>query len=247
MGEIKYMLKPDWVSWESIRDCINKAHETNRKSGFSMQNPTMSVQELEEYLRDGYCFVAILGDKVIGTNSLKIEKSKLWWAKGDDIGYECLTAIDPEYRNTGAYFGLKQLRTTFAKKKGVKILQFDTHEDNKNVQALDLKFGFKYVRCYASPKTWYYSVIMVKWLDGCPYSDWYCKFRFNLSKFMVKLIWKPGRIVRFLPMKDSDYMKVYNHYQLCSHEMTIETFCLKNKINYKKYSKWLDRKGLLER
>ncbi len=240
MGDIKYMLKPDWVSWDFVHECINRAHETNRKSGFSMQNSTMSVQELEDYLSNGYCFVAILGDKVIGTNALKIVKSKLWFAKGD-IGYECLTAIDPEYRNTGAYFGLKKLRTSFAKKNGLKVLMFDTHEDNKNVQAIDLKFGFKYVRYYASSKTWYYSVVMVKWLDGCPYSDWYCKFRFNLSRFFVRLIWKPGRIVRFLPVKDSDCQKVFDHYQLCANEMSEEDFCRKVQINYNRYLKWKKR------
>lgn len=237
MGDIKYMLKPDWVSWDSIHNCIMKAHETNRKSGFCMQNSTMSVQELEDYLKDDYCFVAILNDKVIGTNSLKKVKSSLWFAKGD-IGYECLTAIDPEYRSTGAYFGLKQLRTNFAKKIGIKILMFDTHEDNKNIQAIDLKFGFKYVRYYASPKTWYYSVVMVRWLEGCPYSDWYCSFRFNLSKFLVRLIWKPGRILRFLPLRNCDYQKIHDNFQLCSNVMSAEEFCKKIDINYSRFIKW---------
>lgn len=202
MSDIKYMLKPEWVSWNAIKECLVLAHESNSQKGFSMYNSTMSAHELEEYLKDGYCFVAIQGDKVIGTNSLKICKTKAWWSTGS-VGYECLTAITPEYRNTGAYFGLRKIRTEYAKKIGIKILQFDTHEDNKNVQMIDQRFGFKYVRYCAFPMTDYYSVVMVKWLDGCPYSDWYINFRFKLSKFLTKLIFKPGRKFRFNIWRDS--------------------------------------------
>lgn len=196
MEVVKYMLKPDWVSWDSIKDCLVKSHETNNKVGFNMHNSTMSAYELEQYLKDAYCFVALQGDKVIGTNSLKVIKLNTWWAKGD-VGYECLTAIIPEFRSTGAYFGLRKIRTEYAKKLGIKILQFDTHEENKNVQMIDLKFGFKYVRYIASPKTDYYSVVMVKWLDGCPFSDSYINFRFSLSKLITKIVFKPGRKFRF--------------------------------------------------
>ena len=245
MEVVKYMLKPDWVSWESIHDCIVKANEINRKNGFSMQHSTMSVQELEDYLKDGYCFVAMLGEKVIGINALKILKSNMWWAKGD-VGYEMLTDVDPEYRNTGAYWGLRKIRTNFAKQMGISILQFTTNEDNKNVQAINMKFGFKYIRYYSSPETWYYSVLMVRWIDGCPYSDWYCNFRFKLSKFLTKLIWKPGRIIRFFPLSHSDYQKIQNNYLLCSEVMTKEEFCKKMKVNYNNYQKW-EEKFLLKR
>lgn len=237
MGNIKYMLKPEWVSWESIHECIAKAHETNRKNNFSMQNSSMSVQELKDYLKGGYCFVAIQENKVIGTNSLKVVKSKHWWTKGK-IGYECLTAIDPEYRNTGAYFGLRKIRTEFAKSLGVGVLQFDTSEDNRTVQMIDLKFGFRYVSYFASPKTWYYSVVMVKWLDDCPYSKWYCNLRFTITKFLVRLIWKRGHIIRFLPLRNDDYQKIHDKYQLCSDVMSKEEFCKRLGIKYDRFIKW---------
>lgn len=196
MSAIKYMLKPESVSWEAIKECLVLAHESNSRNGFSMYNSMISVLELEDYLKGGYCFVAMQGEKVIGTNSLKVITSKSWWANGN-VGYECLTAIVPEYRNSGAYFGLRKLRTEYAKKLGIKILQFDTHENNKSVQMIDRKFGFKYVRYCAFPMTDYYSVVMVRWLDGCPYSDKYINFRFKLSKFLTKLVFKPGRKFRF--------------------------------------------------
>lgn len=202
MNRVDFMLKPDGVSWESIRKCIFQAHKTNSDNGFYMHNSMMTSEELADYLREGYCFVAMQDGRVIGTNSLKIVRAKSWWAKGE-VGYECLTAIVPEYRNSGAYFGLRKIRTEYAKKLGIKILQFDTHENNKSVQMIDQKFGFKYVRYCAFPMTDYYSVVMVKWLDGCPYSDRYINFRFKLSKFLTKLVFKPGRKFRFNIWKDS--------------------------------------------
>ena len=237
MEKVKYMLKPDWVSWESIHDCVAKASEINRKNGFCMQHSTMSVQELEDYLKDGYCFIALLGEKVIGINALKIVKSQMWWAKGN-VGYEMLTDIDPEYKNTGAYWGLRKIRTNFARQQGVSILQFTTSEDNTTVQEINLRFGFKYIRYYSSSETWYYSVLMVRWIDGCPYSDWYCDFRFKLSRFLTRLIWRPGRIINFWPLRDRDYQRIYNNYQLCSDMMSKEEFCSKMAVNYKSYKKW---------
>ena len=243
MGDIKYMLKPDWVSWESIHDCIKRANETNLNNDVSLFSSTLSVSELKDYLKDSYVFVAVLNDNIIGMNSLKIINSHLWWAKGD-VGFECLTAIDPTYRNTGAYFGLRKVRTNFARSLGVKIMQFSTNIDNKNVQTINAKLGFKQVRYYASSKTWYYSVIMVRWLDGCPYSNRYCDFRFKLSKFSTKIVWRPGRICRLWPISNSDYKKISEKYQLCSDFMSIEEFCQKTEINYNRFNKWKENHHL---
>lgn len=195
MEPIKYMLKPEWVTWNSIHECLVQGHQTDAQLGFQIATSRWSVDELKKYMEDAYCFVALMGDKVIGMNALKIKKIRMWYAK--EFGYECLTAVVPEYRNTGAYFGLRKIRTEYAKKLGVKVLQFSTHEANKNIQMIDLKFGFKYVRYSAISGTDYYSVVMAKWLDGCPYSDWYCNFRFQLSKFLTRLVFKPGRKFRF--------------------------------------------------
>ena len=123
-------------------------------------------------------------------------------------------------------------------------MQFSTNIDNKNVQTINAKLGFKQVRYYASPKTWYYSVIMVRWLDGCPYSNRYCDFRFKLSKFVTRLMWRPGRIFRLWPISNSDYKKIHEKYQLCSDFMNIEEFCQKIDINYNKYKKWKEKHHL---
>ena len=197
MGDIKYMLKPEWVTWEQIKECMSKAHEQNRKKGIVMQNQFMSIEEFEQYYKNSFCCVALKDNQVIGTSSFKKIKRNSWWTKKEPAAYEFGDAIIPEYRGTDVYFDLLAFRAKQIENAGIRILQFDTAENNKLVQRLSIKKGAKKVKLYSSKKTWYYSVIMVKWLDGCPYSDWYCDFRFKLSSLIVKTIFKPGRKCRF--------------------------------------------------
>ena len=186
MDEIQYMLKPDWVSWAAIKECFVKAHESNRKKGVVMQNQFMTPEEFEQNYKDAYFFVALHGEEVIGTSAFIIRNLNQWYVKGKVI-YNCADAIIPEYKGTDVYTDLLAYRAKYIEKTGIRIMMFDTAEDNKLVQKLTAKKGGKKVKLYASPKTWYYSVVMVKWMDGCPYSDWYCNFRFKLSCFIVKL------------------------------------------------------------
>ena len=197
MSDIKYMEKPDWVSWDSIKECLVSGHEYNRKRGIYMANPTKTPDELKEYLKDGWCFVAIDEGKVVGTCSPRVIKSKQWWAKGKDVAYTCMDSIVPAYKGTDVYFGLNAIRDRCINNLGLRIIEFSTHEKNKLVQKINLKYGAKYVRFSALPGTNHYSVVMVYWLDGCPFSNWYCDFRFKLSRFLTKLVFKEGRKLRF--------------------------------------------------
>ena len=163
-----------------------------------MLNQEMTVDELQNKLQDGLCFVALEGDKVIGTGSTIIKKGNRWWSRGRRVAYNCLDAILPEYQGTDVYFGLREIRSQYLKKAGVDIIQFNTAEHNKVVQKIALKRGAKYVMYSATGKgANYYSVIMANWLNGCPFSDRFCNFMFKLSKFVVKAIWKPGYKLRF--------------------------------------------------
>lgn len=197
MEEIQYMLKPGWVTWEQIKECMVRAHEPNRKKGIVMQNQFMSIEEFKEYFLNTTCFVAIKGKEVIGTMSFKIVEMNQWWAKGEKVVYNCADAIIPEYQGTDVYLELMLLREKYIRKSGVRMVQSDTPENNILIRKINAKKKGKEVKLYASPKTWYYSVVMVRWLDGCPYSDWYCNFRFRLSSIIVKLFFKPGRKFRF--------------------------------------------------
>ena len=195
--EIVYMEKPEWVSWEQIRECIYKGHESNRKHGVVMINTMKSADDIKKHIGDGHCFVALKDKEVVGTFSLKFKHSKRWWAK-DTVAYPCLDAIIPEYKGSDVYFELDRLRMKCIKDSGVRIIQSNTSEDNTLIRKIAKKKGFKTVMYTKSGKgADYYSMIFVKWLDGCPFSDRYINFMFNLSKIFVKTVYRPDGSYRF--------------------------------------------------
>lgn len=197
MEEIKYMEKPEWVSWEDVRNCITAAHQTNKKLGFEMLNSKLTAEELMDRLKECHCFVALVDKNVVGTLSVKLQRLKKWWVK-DIVAYYCYDAILPKYRGTDIFFELSLKRWAFVNKTGVKIHQFNTAEHNKTVIKINEKEGYKLVQFSPTMKgADYYSVTMVKWDDGCPFPDWFLKFMFNLSKIVSKTLWKPGYKRRF--------------------------------------------------
>lgn len=199
--KIVYMEKPEWVSWEQIRECIYRGHESNRQNGVFMINTTKSAEEIKTHIGDGHCFVALKGKDVVGTFSLKFIRSKRWWAKGL-VAYPCLDAIIPEYKGVDVYFELDRLRMRCIKESGIRIIQSNTSESNKLIQKIVKKKGFKTVMYTKSGKgADYYSLIFVKWLDGCPYSDRYINFMFYLSKVFVRTVYRPDGSYRFWPRK----------------------------------------------
>lgn len=191
MSEIQFMEKPEWVSWEEICDCIRKGNVVNDKKGFHMLFSDITPDEIENKLKDGFCFVALHDNKVVGTASFRIPKVRSWYLRGKVI-YFVYDAILPEYRGTDVYLGLRKIKWNKVKETGIKNKFFYTAENNKTVIKLNLKNGFKLVQFQPTGKgADYYSVTMVKWEDGCPFPDWFLKFMFKLSKFVTKTFLRP--------------------------------------------------------
>jgi hypothetical protein len=198
MGDIKFMLKPDSVSWDEVQECHRKAHEKNNKKGFQMHAQALTGEDLRKDIGDGFCFVALDEDKVVGTASLVFSKSKFNWWTRQKVAYTCYDGILPDYWGTDVFFGLDSLRNRYILESGVKIRQCNTAENNKSVIKLCKRGGYKLVQYSATGRgASYYSVIMCKWDDGCPYSDTFCNFMFKLSRFVIKALWKPGYKFRF--------------------------------------------------
>ena len=196
MGEIKYMLKPDWVSWDAVAECQYQAHLRNRKKGFKMSCQDMTGKDFEKSLKNGYCFVALDGEKVVGTESFMI-KTINFFGKRKKICYFCYSAILPEYQGTEVYFKLTELIKEERARHNIDIMYFSTAEKNKMVQKISYKQGFKYILLRSTIYTDYYSVYMAKWPKKCPFPDWMLNCIFKISKFYTKTRFKPGRVKRF--------------------------------------------------
>lgn len=197
-NSIQIVEKPDWISWDEIREVLWESHAENREQGINNALPSKSSDELRRFVGDrGKMFVALEGKKVVATGAVLIKNNRKWYSKGD-YAYVCLGAILPEYRRRGIYFPFEKILEAYAKSFS-SLLVIDMHENNKTPQKLKLREGFQYV-AYKACKD-HYNVVMAKWFNESPYPLWYIKFRFQLSKQYVKTRYKmvpgKGKVKRF--------------------------------------------------
>ena len=195
-NSITIMEKPEWISFDQIHDLLYKAHAINRENGFDVKTANMSGEELVEHLgTTGKCFVALDGNQLVGTASYRILQRDKWYAKGDVVD-RVLVGVLPEYKGRHISTMLFYTVVDEARKNGYKYIESRTAEDNHIVQTINLKDGYRYVD-YKSTKSKFYTVVMLQWLDSCPYSEKYTNRRFKWKRFLIRLRYKPGRIKRF--------------------------------------------------
>ena len=199
MKEIKVMAKPEWISWDAIHELLLTAHKKNIEKGIVMDITRAEVSELENKLGDkGKCFVALCGDKLVGTTTITFLTGKKWFNKNKLVAYSRWSGILPKYQGLGIMEDLNELRDQHIIACGSDILEASTAENNKIVRINTRRNGFIDVAYSTSSSSGHYSVVMVKWLKGCPYSKFYCKLRFLMSKYYIKMRYKPGGKKRFI-------------------------------------------------
>jgi GNAT superfamily N-acetyltransferase len=182
---IQIIEKPEWVSWDEIHNVLWKAHEKNRQNGIIMALPTLPGNLIREKIEGhGKMFVALDGEKVVGTAALAIKQYSLWCGKGS-YAYCCFASVLPEYNGKGIYKALDLRREELALSMGLVSMIGDTHENNQHRLDIAKKAGYKFVD-YKYYKN-HYNVVMVKWLNGCPYSEFRCKIEFHKRKLKVKI------------------------------------------------------------
>lgn len=197
MEDIKVMPKPDWVTFDDIHELLAVAHKKNYEKGIVLTYSQMTGDQIKEKLGDeGQCWVAMDGDKPVGTTSVTFFQGKNWWDRGKKVAHGCFTGILNQYQGLGIMEELNQKKYEYIIRHGVDMTEGDTAETNKTVLKVFGKEGFKVVGFFAPKNSSHYSVRLVKWLNGCPYSDDYINRRCKWSERLTKWQYKPGRIER---------------------------------------------------
>lgn len=182
--------KPDWISWEDIKKCLVEAHAENRTKGIDMAHYQWPAEKIKEFIGDrGIVLVALDGNKLIGTAALAIKSNKTWYAD-EGYAYVCFDAIIPQYSGKGVFKSMDLKREEIALRLGFHTLVFDTHEKNQYRQHIALKNGYHFVKYFRASTKDHYNVVMAKWLGKCPYSRFYCFWKFEVSKIKTLLITK---------------------------------------------------------
>lgn len=195
---IRYLEKPESVSYDEIHEVLYAAHAVNRAKGMNMHNAELSGEELKESIegKNGKCYVAMDGDRVVGTTSYELRSRNRWYAKGT-IPYLTKAGVLPEYNGKGVYKTLAKYRDEEVAKLDCSVSEFDTAEHNDRIQEIWAKKGARKVSFIAPKDADHYSVVIAYWPKGCPYSKLYCALRFTLKKWYVKLRYRVGGQKRF--------------------------------------------------
>ena len=197
MNKIIVTTKPENISWEDLASCQQRAHESNRAMGVEMQCSTFSAYQLREAVKDGVTLVATNEEGMLmGMLSIVYRQVNRWWHRGK-AAYICYVAVAPEYKGLGVYRSLSKAAEDEIKRNRVGLEYLNTHARNRPARRAYEKDGYQCVRFSPRSGTDYYSVEMVKWLDGNGRSQWMCRLAFGLTKIAVKMLYKPGKKRRF--------------------------------------------------
>ena len=184
-ASIKILPKPEFVSWDDVHEVIWQSHEQNRKNGVVMRYPSLPGDEIRKRVGEkGTMLVAMTEDgKIVGTGAVFPKEATLWFGK-HRFAYCCFASILPEYAGKGIYKEMCHQQEEIARREGLDMMLFDTHEKNTRNLTHSLKAGYRYVglKYYRD----HYNVVMVKWLDGCPYSPFRCAFHYRLQSAIVR-------------------------------------------------------------
>ena len=186
-NNIQIVEKPDWISWDDIKKCLFDAHIINREKDINMANLQWPAEKIKESIGDnGVMFVALDGDKLVGTAALVEKKSYHWYSKGK-CGYLCFACVIPSYNGLGIYHSLLKKREEIAKTQDFDVLYYDTHCKNEKIISYGEKNGYRKVRFFLTKSKDHHSIVMAKWLKDCPYSKLYCWWKCSISKVKAML------------------------------------------------------------
>lgn len=173
--------KPNSLSWEDIRQVIWLSHADNRVRGIYMRHFKLSAREIQEKVEaeGGQLFVALDGDKLVGTAAVLPRYFRLWCGEGM-YAYCCFAAVLPEYRGFGVYRNLCKAREAYARSASFHWMMFDVHQRNQRLLDISRETGYLPVGC----QYWddHYSYLLAKWLVGSPPTPSHANFRFFLSR-----------------------------------------------------------------
>lgn len=175
---VKIIEKPECISWKEISLVLQQAHQQNRDEGIIMRYPFLSPSQLQDKLeeRNGKLFVAILNDRIVGLGAVSIIRRNLFWCGTGLYAYSFLDAVLPEYAGHGIFHKIEEVQERYALSNDVYRMLMDTHERNKSMLRAAQKIGYRKV----DYRVWedHHSIILVKWLEGSPYSRLWCSIKF---------------------------------------------------------------------
>ena len=180
--KITVIERPKTISWEEISSVLKRAHEENVHKGIVLPYPHLPPEVLKKKTEGlgGRIFVALYDGHVVATGAVAIIEKSFWCGKGK-YAYCFLDAVLPKFAGKGLYGEIVKVQEEYARNHTLDRMMFDTDERNKRMLAISKRYDYRYVQYRV--RDGHNSVVMVKWLNGCPYSRLKCALMFFCIKW----------------------------------------------------------------
>ena len=171
--------------WNDIQNVIYQSHEENRRNGVDIRNAHLTAKELKESLGiDGKCFIALDGNKIVGTCSVAFQNKKCWYANGL-VAYTTLEAVLSEYKGKHIFKLLAEKRLEYIKSKGCNVIYMNVAEKNTIRRLIADKEGFKKIAIHYNSYNPHNYITYCKWIEESPFTDFEISIRYGMS--IIKL------------------------------------------------------------
>lgn len=183
-GEIKILQKPDYITWEQITELLHLAFAEKNERGLKYLATHQDAETTRRRVGDGVCFVALLGDVLIGTASMRILKPNeinKKWHNQNLYAYTSQLAVHPDYKGYGVGKLLQNARIMYCHENNVDEMLGHTSIHAKEILNWYRRQGADFVEYISSPATNYYAVRMRIPIKGKIFNSYYVAFRYYLS------------------------------------------------------------------
>ncbi|MDO5456148.1 MAG: hypothetical protein Q4F25_04440 [Eubacteriales bacterium] len=193
--EFKVIPKPDSISCDLIAEVLREAHRANEAKGMHFATAVSTGEEIAEHVgQDGGFFVVMDGEEVCAVCALKYRTWDKWFCRGELCGDIMLVGVREAYKGLGLSNLMYETLEEIAFRRCA-LVTMNTALNNTIMLDSRLHRGWRYVDYFSHKGTDFYSVMLAKWRDGCPYTEEYCR----------KMYLKRRRNITLLKKKNGEY------------------------------------------
>lgn len=187
MTSVTIIEKPDSVSYDEIASVLHDAHKSNIEKGMHFSAAAQSGDEIRKHLHgSGRFYIAAIGNAVVGVGAVRFRQIDKWFHQG-----YCADIVSVGIRSAYKGQGISKLLFSKLEQEAFKecgIVIMNTAEHNEIMLSSRLHDGWCFVDYLSHKGTDFYSIMLAKWKNGCPFSQTHCTRMFAFRKTRMKLV-----------------------------------------------------------
>lgn len=179
--------KTESVSFEQVAEVLHDAHQSNIEKGMNFVSAFISGDEIREEIgKEGVIYLIRQGTEIAAVGAVKYRQWNKWFCKDTVCGDVVLVGVREKYKGCGlSKMMFHKLEERIFQK--CEIATMNTAVNNTIMLQSRLHDGWRYVDYFSHKGVDFYSIMLAKWRDQCPYSNRECQYRYYIRKAIVKI------------------------------------------------------------